>query len=195
MEPRRIGYARVSTNNQELALQIDAMQAAGIAESDIFIEKISGSLGKSDRPKLKQCLDSLCAGDSLVVWKLDRLGRSLSDLIAIVNELKEKKASFVSLTESIDTSNPMGLLIYQLFGAFSEFEKNITRERVNAGVVAARKRGIIGGRPRKLSSQQEECLIQLYREHTQIKKLQQKFQVSKTCIYRYLKKNNAPKGE
>lgn len=141
-----IGYARVSTQDQKFSLQIDALKKEGIHEQDIYQDKISGS--KKDRPGLNQCLKSLKAGDTLVVWKLDRLGRSLQDLIQIVQGLKKRGVNFRSITESIDTSSPGGNLIFHMFGALAEFGRDITIERTQAGLKSARARGRVGGRPR-----------------------------------------------
>jgi DNA invertase Pin-like site-specific DNA recombinase len=147
-----IGYERVSTDDQNLALQHDALQAAGC--SKIFSDKISGA--KADRPGLKKALDFARAGDTLVVWRLDRLGRSLKDLIALVEELETGKIGFRSLQENIDTTTSGGKLIFHLFGALAEFERNLIRERTQAGLQAARARGRKGGRRPKLTAQQIE---------------------------------------
>lgn len=142
----RIGYARVSTQDQNSGLQIDALKAAGCEQ--LFQEKASGK--DRVRPELETCLKVLRAGDSLVVWRLDRLGRSLKDLVEIVTALEGRGVGFVSLTESIDTVSAGGKLVFHLFAALAEFERNLIRERTVAGLVAARARGRKGGRKVKL---------------------------------------------
>lgn len=142
----RIGYARVSTQDQNSGLQIDALNAAGCEQ--LFQEKASGK--DRIRPELETCLKVLRQGDSLVVWRLDRLGRSLKDLVEIVTALESRGVGFVSLTESIDTVSAGGKLVFHLFAALAEFERNLIRERTVAGLVAARARGRKGGRKAKL---------------------------------------------
>jgi DNA invertase Pin-like site-specific DNA recombinase len=183
---KKFGYARVSMDNQDLALQLDALTSSGVCEDDIFIEKISGKLSKADRPQLDACMKTLREGNMLVVWKLDRLGRSLKDLINIIQELEERKIQFSSLTETINTSSPIGRLIFHIIGAFGEFERNLIKERSAAGLAAAKKRGIIGGRKRKLSKNQQTKLVLLYKTGTPVKSLLQTFRISRTCLYDYL---------
>src|ERR1700751_2360712 len=146
-----IGYARVSTSEQETAAQVTALKAAGCER--IYREKASG--GRWDRPELHRLLDNLREGDVLVVWKLDRLSRSLRDVLTIMERLGEAKAVSRSLTEAIDTTTPAGRMMMQMVGAFAEFERAMLRERTKAGLDAARREGRIGGRPPKLSSQQQ----------------------------------------
>ena len=146
-----IGYARVSTDDQDTALQVAALKAAGCER--IFREKASG--GRWDRPELHRLLDQLRKGDVLVVWKLDRLSRSLRDVLIIMERLAESKAGFRSLTEAIDTTTPAGRMMMQMVGAFAEFERAMLRERTKAGLEAAREDGRIGGRRPKLSPQQQ----------------------------------------
>ena len=143
----RIGYARVSTQDQHPELQLDALAAAGCEQ--IFQEKVSGK--DKDRPELGICLKVLRTGDTLIVWRLDRLGRSLKDLVEIVHTLEARGVSFQSLTESIDTSNAGGKLVFHVFAALAEFERNLIRERTIAGLTAARARGRMGGRRVKMS--------------------------------------------
>jgi len=142
-----IGYARVSTQDQNLDLQNDALKAAGC--EIIYTDKMSGT--KKNRPGLEEILGFIRKGDTLVVWKLDRLGRSLKHLIQVLNQLDERGVYFKSIQESLDTSTPGGKLIFHVFGALAEFERDIIRERTLAGLAAARARGRKGGRPRKLS--------------------------------------------
>ena len=141
------GYARVSTEDQNLELQIDALLKAGCER--IFKEKVSGK--NTDRPELQKLLGQVRAGDTIMVWKLDRLGRSLKDLINLVTTFEENQISFVSLNDNINTSSPTGRLIFNLFASFAEFERAIIKERTNAGLAAARARGRKGGRPAGLS--------------------------------------------
>src|ERR1700757_2818767 len=146
-----LGYARVSTNDQETAAQVTALKAAGCER--IYREKASG--GRWDRPELHRLLEQLRKGDVLVVWKLDRLSRSLRDVLVIMERLGEAKAGFRSLTEAIDTTTPAGRMMMQMVGAFAEFERAMLRKRTKAGLDAARREGRIGGRRPKLSPQQQ----------------------------------------
>jgi DNA invertase Pin-like site-specific DNA recombinase len=145
-----IGYARVSTNDQDAGAQVTALKAAGCDR--IYREKASG--GRWDRPELHRLLDQLRKGDVLVVWKLDRLSRSLRDVLTIMERLARAKAGFRSLTEAVDTTTPAGRMLMQMVGAFAEFERAMLRERTKAGLQAARREGRIGGRPPKLTAQQ-----------------------------------------
>src|ERR1039457_6335235 len=146
-----IGYARVSTNDQETATQVAALKAAGCER--IYREKASG--GRWDRPELHRLLDQLREDDVLVVWKLDRLSRSLRDVLTIMERLTGTKAGFRSLTEAIDTTTPAGRMMMQMVGGFAEFERAMVRERTKAGLDSARREGRIGGRRPKLSPQQQ----------------------------------------
>jgi DNA invertase Pin-like site-specific DNA recombinase len=142
-----VGYMRVSSTDdrQTVDLQRDVLVAAGVDERHLHTDKASGA--RDDRPGLKTCLEYLNAGDTLIVWKLDRLGRSLSHLLAIVIDLKTRGISFRSLTEQMDTTTPHGELLFSLFGALAQYERALTRERVMAGLAAAKRRGRQGGRP------------------------------------------------
>ncbi|TQE98109.1 MAG: recombinase family protein [Spiribacter salinus] len=142
-----IGYARVSTHDQDPQLQLDALSEAGCDQ--VFQERITGT--QRERPELNACLRSLREGDTLVVWKLDRLARSLKDLVTIVSELEERGVGFRSITEAIDTTSSAGRLVFHIFGALAEFERNLIRERTVAGLKAARARGRKGGRKPALS--------------------------------------------
>lgn len=144
-----IGYARVSTQDQNPSLQLDALAAAGCEE--VFHEKATGKF--RDRPELTNCLRTLRKGDTLVVWKLDRLARSLKDLVEIFHDLSKRDVGFRSLTESIDTTSSGGRLVFHIFGALAEFEHSLIRERTLAGLAAARARGRRGGRRPILSKQ------------------------------------------
>ena len=145
-----IGYARVSTNDQETATQVAALKAAGCERT--YREKASG--GRWDRPELHRLLDQIRKDDVLVVWKLDRLSRSLRDVLAIMDRLSEAGAGFRSLTEAIDTTTPAGRMMMQMVGSFAEFERAMIRERTSAGVAAARAAGRVGGRRKKLDAGQ-----------------------------------------
>lgn len=181
----KVGYARVSTHEQNLSLQIDALKKSGCAK--ILTDKISGS--KSERPGLQEALDYLRAGDSLVVWRLDRLGRSLKHLIEVITHLEERKIGFSSLQESIDTTTSGGKLIFHIFGALAEFERNLIRERTKAGLAAARVRGRKGGRPKLLNDKKTELAKNLYnsRKHP-VSEICEILKISKSTLYTYLKK-------
>lgn len=144
-----VGYARVSSNDQNPQLQLDALTAAGCEK--VFEEKASGA--QRDRPQLIATLEFMRSGDTLVVWKLDRLARSMKQLIETVERLEAAGVGFRSITEAIDTTTPGGKLVFHIFGALAEFERGIIRERTQAGLKAARDRGRVGGRPPALSSQ------------------------------------------
>lgn len=142
-----IGYARVSTQDQSPALQTDALSAAGCEQ--VFHEKATGA--NRERPELANCLRTLRSGDTLVVWKLDRLARSLKDLVEIIDDLQNRGIGFRSLTEAIDTTSTGGRLVFHIFGALAEFEHSLIRERTIAGLAAARARGRRGGRKLAMS--------------------------------------------
>ena len=147
MSGRSFGYARVSTDDQNLALQLDALAKHGIPASQVFKDKLSG--GRSDRPGLTKCLETLVSGDILVVWRLDRLGRSMRHLITLVEDLRDRGIGFRSLQEgAIDTTPASGELIFNIFSALAQFERRLIQERTKAGLAAARARGRCGGRPR-----------------------------------------------
>jgi DNA invertase Pin-like site-specific DNA recombinase len=152
-----IGYARVSSGEQETATQVATLKAAGCEQ--IYREKASG--GRWDRPELHRLLDQLRKGDVLVVWKLDRLSRSLRDVLVIMERLADAKAGFRSLTEAIDTTTPAGRMMMQMVGAFAEFERAMLRERTKAGLEAARRDGRIGGRRPKLTEQQRGEIVRM----------------------------------
>jgi DNA invertase Pin-like site-specific DNA recombinase len=154
-----VGYSRVSSadDRQSVDLQRDALLAAGIDERQLFADRASGA--RDDRPGLKACLAYLRPGDSLVVWKLDRLGRSLPHLLAIMAELKARGIAFRSLTERMDTATPQGELLFALFGALAQYERALARERILAGLAAARRRGRKGGRPPSLDPERVEQIV------------------------------------
>ena len=182
----KIGYARVSTGLQNLNLQEDRLNAYGCEK--IFSDHISGS--KSKRPGLDKAIEFARSGDTIVAWRLDRLGRNMEDLITLVNELNERGVSFHSLEENItmDKSSSTGQLLFHLFAAFAEFERNLILERSSAGRIAARARGRYGGRPEKLNQKDLNLLKTLYDNGTPIKTIAEQWHVSRTTIYRYLNK-------
>lgn len=181
----KIGYARVSTQDQSLDAQIDALTAAGCER--IYQEKISGKDAKS-RPELQKMLATLREGDEVVVFKLDRLGRSTQDLISMVSEFEKMGVGFVSITEKIDTGGAMGRLIFQIFAALAEFERNVISERTKAGLAAARARGRSGGRKAALSQKQKSQVVAMYdAEVMAVGEIAENFNVSRQTIYNVLK--------
>jgi len=180
----QIGYARVSTGEQTLDLQRDALTVAGCGR--FFTDTASGA--QAERPGLTEALDHLRAGDTLVVWRLDRLGRSLRHLIETIRALEQRGVGFKSLTESIDTTSSGGKLIFHIFGALAEFERELIRERTRAGLTAARARGRTGGRPKALGDPQKLALARaLYaNKQTPIDTICRTLKVSRATLYRYL---------
>ena len=178
-----IGYARVSTPDQNLDLQIDALKNSGCEK--ICSDKISGA--KAKRPGLEHALEIARSEDTLVIWRLDRLGRSLKDLISISEILKTREIGLKSLEEGIDTNSTTGQLMFHLFGALAEFEKNLIHERSRAGLDAARSRGRLGGRPKALDRNQQELAVQLYseRQHS-INQICKMMSISKPTLYKYV---------
>jgi DNA invertase Pin-like site-specific DNA recombinase len=183
-----IGYARVSTGDQNIDLQSDALNRAGCEK--IFMDKESGAV--SARSGLELAMQMLREGDTLVVWRLDRLGRSLKHLIELIGKLEERKVGFRSLQESIDTGTPGGRLVFHIFGALAEFERNLILERTKAGLAAARARGRNGGRPKVLDSKRRKLAIRLYeeREHP-VQEICRIMGISKPTLYGYLKEAKA----
>jgi len=180
-----IGYARVSTLAQNLDLQLDALNKAGCEK--IFTDKASGA--KEERKGLTEALEFIRPGDTLVVWKLDRLGRNLKHLISTIEGLNKRGIDFSSLKENLDTSTPTGKLIFSVMGALAEFERDLLRERINAGLAAARARGREGGRPQKLNDKKIEMIRKLYLEREQsVAEIAKAFDVDRRSIYNYLKK-------
>ena len=178
-----VGYARVSTQDQTLDLQKDALEGAGCER--VFTDTISGS--KAERPGLDQALHFLRPGDTLVVWRLDRLGRSLQHLIQTVGALQDRGIGFRSITESIDTTSSGGKLIFHIFGALAEFERELIRERTRAGLDAARARGRRGGRPRSLDARKVAMARALHADQSNsIEDICTTLRVSRSTLYRYL---------
>src|SRR5215218_9096894 len=183
-----IGYARVSTGEQTLDLQHDALTKAGCGT--IYQETASGA--KADRPVLDEVLSYLRKGDTLVVWRLDRLGRSLEHLIDVVAALADRGIGFRSLTEQIDTTTSGGRLIFHVFGALAEFERGLIRERTQAGLATARARGRTGGRPKKLNAKQIALAQQLYADKTvDVATICASLGISRSSFYRAVKLGSA----
>jgi len=186
----KIGYSRVSTREQNLDMQVMALEAAGCEK--IYEETVSGA--KAERPILNQLIKQLRPNDVLVIWKLDRLGRSLKNLIELVQELMDKNIGLCSLKDPIDTTNPQGKLIFNIFASLAEFERDVIRERTQAGLNAARARGRIGGRPRGLSQAAEAtaCAAEtLYKEKKlSVIEICKKLSIAKSTLYKYLRCRN-----
>jgi len=179
----RIGYARVSTADQTLALQQEALKGAGCER--IFTDTASGS--RTDRPGLEEALSFARSGDTLVIWRLDRLGRSLRHLLDLVAQLQDRGVGLLSLHESLDTTSPSGKLIFHVFAALAEFERDLIRERTAAGLQAARARGRHGGRPRVLTPQQLAMARRLHADKTTtVGEICRALGVSRATLYRYL---------
>ncbi len=181
----RIGYARVSTLDQNLDLQLDALKHEGCGL--IFQEKISGA--SKQRPELDKLLQQLRPGDEVLVWKLDRLGRDLAHLIELVNHFADKKVTFCSINDKIDTSSPAGKLIFHIFCSLAEFERAQTRERTIAGLRAAKLQGRTGGKPAGLSEDAKKVARlaeSLYKDGHAIKLIGQQLGISRTTVYKYL---------
>ena len=182
-----IGYARVSTHDQHLNLQEDALRKEGCEK--IFFDEVSGTV--ASRPGLDKLKEQLRSGDTLVVWRLDRLGRSIRDLIDWVTTLENDGVGFRSLQESIDTTTSNGKLVFHLFAALAEFERNLIGERTRAGLDAARARGRKGGRPKALDDEKRKLLIDLYEQKkTPVNTLCKMMGISKPTLYSYIKEEN-----
>lgn len=191
-----IGYARVSTQDQNPEYQVDALEKAGCEQ--IFQEKVTGKM--KERPELSQCLRMLRKGDTLIVWKLDRLARSLKDLVEIIQDLNEREVGFKSLTESIDTTSSGGRLVFHIFGALAEFEHSLIRERTIAGLEAARARGRKGGRKPSMSdSDIRKAAAMLSDPNITKKEVAKHFGVSRTTLnaslQRLASRRDGHKGE
>ncbi|NEJ64888.1 recombinase family protein [Rhizobium ruizarguesonis] len=183
-----IGYARVSTSEQETALQLDALNAAGCAK--IFEDHASGV--KADRSGLAEAVAYARDGDTLTVWRLDRLGRSMKHLIEVVTELEGKGVGFRSLTENIDTTTPGGRLVFHLFGALAQFERDLIRERTRAGLKAAADRGRRGGRQPVVSQDKLNKARQLIRTGLNVREAATRLKIGKTALYEALKTTKEP---
>jgi DNA invertase Pin-like site-specific DNA recombinase len=183
----KIGYARVSTKDQNLSLQIDALKKEGCQK--IYEEKATGA--KIDRVELKNMLEQLREGDVIIIWKLDRLGRSLRDLVNLVSEIQGKGAGLKSLNDFIDTTTPQGKLTFHIFAALAEFEREIISDRTKAGLESARARGRVGGRPKGLSKEAQNKAIvaeSLYRQkQMSVNQICKHLSFSKATFYKYTK--------
>ncbi len=183
MTTQRFGYLRVSTDQQVLDAQLDALQRAGVHE--VFSEKMSGTI--ASRPELDKLRAKLRQGDTLVVTRLDRLGRSTKDLLNILSELEEKSVVLEVLEQKIDTSTPEGKLFYTLIAAFSAFEADILRARTKEGLASARARGRVGGRPEKLSMEKKKSIAKLYdSQNLSVGEIASMFGISRGTVYRYV---------
>jgi DNA invertase Pin-like site-specific DNA recombinase len=183
----KIGYARVSTIDQNPDLQKDALREMGCER--IIEDTASGK--NVDRPGLNSLKEILRPGDELVVWRLDRLGRSLKELIEWINYLEEKGVAFQSVQESINTSTSTGKLVFHIFGALAEFERNLIRERTQAGLVAARARGKLGGRPTALDNERQRTIVQIYKDgNLPVKEICEMFGITKPTLYKYVRKTS-----
>lgn len=183
----KIGYARVSTPDQSFDLQIDALEKAGCER--IYREIVSGA--KTQRPVLSELLRNIRSGDVVVIWKLDRLGRSLRELVELANELLQRKIGLQSVNDPIDTTTPQGRLSFNLFASLAEFERDLIRERTQAGLSAARARGRRGGRPKGLSQEAEHtayAAASLYQVRTlSVQQIADRLGISKSTLYSYLR--------
>ncbi len=181
----KIGYARVSTADQHLRMQEAALKKAGCKK--IYYDTASGA--KADRPGLEKALEQLREGDSLIVWKLDRLGRSLRHLIDIIQRLKDLGIGFQSIGENIDTTTTGGKLVFHIFSALAEFERDLIRDRTNAGLQAARARGRKGGRPARLSAKNIKKMVGYYNnQKNTVDEICKIFGIGRTSFYNYLRK-------
>lgn len=178
-----LGYARVSTDEQKMDLQTDALEKAGCEQ--VFSDTASGA--KDDRPGLAQALEALGQGDVLVVWKLDRMGRSLPHLVSTVSELQARGVEFRSLQEAIDTTTPGGRLVFHVFAALAQFERELIRERTKAGLEAARSRGRIGGRRHKLDENAAQAVSLMTEERIPVEQICASLDISRATYFRYLK--------
>ena len=186
----KYGYARISTKDQSLNMQIDALEKYGCQQ--IYSEQATGA--KADRPKWLELLSQIKNGDTLVVWKLDRMGRSLHHLIKVVNELMLRNISIISLNDPINTTTAQGKLMFNIFASLAEFKKDLIRERTMAGLRSARVRGRMGGRPKGLSleAKRKACTAEaLYvQKELTINEITQQLNISKTTLYKYLRYRN-----
>jgi DNA invertase Pin-like site-specific DNA recombinase len=183
----KYGYARISTKDQSLNMQIDALKKAGCQK--IFSEVAKGA--KADRAEWLKLLNEVSEGDTLIVWKFDRMGRSLHHLIKVVNDLLKQKVGIVSLNDPIDTTNIQGMLMFNIFASLAEFEKDLIRERTMAGLKSARSRGKMGGRPKGLSDEakRKACIAEALYNQKELttEEIAKQLSISRTTLYEYLK--------
>ena len=186
-----VGYAQVSSTGQNLDTQIEILKNAGCEK--IFLDKRSGTT--SSRPQLDQCLDYIREGDTLIVWKLDRLGRSLQHLLSLAEEFKERGIEFKSLTEGLETVTPAGKMIFQVMGAMAEFERNLINERIQAGIKTAKENGVKFGRKKVLNPDQIAMAQQLVASGMSLKKISENLGINRTTLWRNLKDSELALGE
>jgi DNA invertase Pin-like site-specific DNA recombinase len=185
---RLVGYARVSTDDQDLSLQMDSLIGLGVSQGNIFTDKVSGA--KTERPGLSACLAKLQEGDTLVDWRLDRLGRSMHHLVELIEELRNRGIGFRSVSDGlIDTTSPSGELIFHIFSALAQFERRLIQERTKAGLASARARGRLGGRPPiDLDEAKVRAARKLHDDHTlNIDDICKTLHMSKSTYYRYVR--------
>lgn len=175
------GYARVSTQEQDLALQIDALRAAGVTDANIVQDKASGA---KERPALDKLIGKLTSGDSLVVWKLDRLGRGTAELVLLVDDLNARGVRLVILTLGLDTATDIGVMVVGIMASLARFERAMLLERVNAGIAAAQRRGVHTGRPHALTPHQRAEAARMRSERRSYGEIAKHFNVSRMCAYR-----------
>lgn len=184
---RLVGYARVSTDDQDVALQMDSLIGLGVNQDDVFTDKVSGA--KTERPGLGACLAKLQQGDTLVVWRLDRLGRSMHHLVGLIEELRSRGVGFRSVSDGlIDTTSPSGELIFHIFSALAQFERRLIQERTKAGLASARACGRLGGRlPIDLYEAKVRAARKLHDDHTlNIDDICNTLRISRSTYYRYV---------
>lgn len=188
----KIGYARVSTADQSLALQLDGLRRAGCEQ--IYEEKASGK-ATADRPELQNLLRSVRSGDTIIIWRLDRLGRSLADLVTMVNDLAARNVALESLTEKLDTSSASGKLFLGFIALMAEFERNVIAERTRAGLAAARARGRVGGRPASLSDREIQLARAMLSDpQSSVTEVAKRLNVSRSTLYRHVGRVVPTKG-
>lgn len=190
----KVGYARVSTQDQNLSLQLDALKIAGCDK--VYQEKVSGAA--AERPELSKLLELVREGDTLVIWKLDRLGRSMAHLIQLVTDLEQRHVGLVSLNDPVDTTTAQGRLVFRIFASLAEFEREVIRERTLAGLASARRRGQLLGRPKGLSKAAEQkarIAESLYKEEKySVETIAKELTISKTTLYKYLRQRGVQIG-
>jgi DNA invertase Pin-like site-specific DNA recombinase len=184
---RLIGYARVSTSDQDLSLQLDALRDAGCRDEQVYLDRVSGA--RAARPGLQACLETLAPGDTLVVWRLDRLGRSMAHLVTLIEELLQRQVRFRSLCDgAIDTTTASGELVFNIFSALAQFERRLTQERTRAGLAAARARGRRGGRkPLQADHPRVRMAYTMYADQSlTIPDICRTLRISQATFYRYV---------
>lgn len=185
-----LGYARVSTQDQNLGLQLEALKQAGVSTENIYVERVSGSIDPRKRPVLSSLLRRLKKGDTLVVWKLDRLGRNALDLLELDKRMRRREVHLRSITEELNTATPLGKLYYTILATIAEMERGVLVERVKAGLEVARAEGRVGGRRFKLEPERQKELADAYSSGVTLQELKKRFKINTPTIYRYLRANN-----